>query len=166
MGLLITTNDFIGVHKVAQTSTTELDAYINQYEEKYLIDLLGLTLYNLFKADIVNHVPVTTIYLDIFNKIQIENNGLVAQNHGMKSMILGFVFGEYMAKQPIKRTAIGSGKNTNDNFTQVGFYESGASNIYNEAVKDAEIIQYYIKENKTDYPDYAGTKLRMWHWSL
>lgn len=166
MGLLIDTDDFVGFHSVAQTSFSDLDLYIDRFEEKYLIDVLGLTLFNLFKADVVNQSPVTQIYLDLFTAIRVENNGFVCQNNGMKSMILGFVFGEYKSKQPVKNTASGDKTNRIDVAQNAGFFESGASSVYNDSVKDAEVIQYYIKKNKTIYPDYAGQKISNWHWSL
>lgn len=156
MGILINSTDFVGKYAIAQNSFSNVDAFIAQYEKNYLYDLLGKTLADLFIASVVSNVPVGVEYLAIFNVIELENYYLcVRRNEGMKNMMLGFVYYEYMRKTPIKSTISGQVVNSNENSVST-FDAWGMTNRYNSSIEDYKIIQYYINENSTDYPDYLG----------
>ena len=81
-------------------------------------------------------------------------------------MILGFVYTEYIRTQKFKQTASGSVRNQIEVAEDVSFYEMGGNLNYNISVKEAEVIQWYIKQHTTDYPDYNGQKISLMHWSI
>jgi hypothetical protein len=155
MGILIKNTDFVGKFAIAQNSFSNIDVFITQYETNYLYDLLGKTLADLFIASVVNYVPVGAAYLAIYNTIELQYNCYTYRNEGMKNMLLGFLYYEYMRKNPIKSTISGQVINANENSTF--YYDNwGMTNRYNESAESYQIIQQYISDNSTDYPDYLG----------
>ena len=76
MGLLIVKGDFVGKYALATSTkgSDNIDAYIAEYEEQILIDLLGLELFELFKADVNSGTkkPVTDIYLTLYDRLNFE----------------------------------------------------------------------------------------------
>lgn len=157
MGILINTTDFVGKYSIAQNSFSKLNEYINEYETQYLYDLLGKTLADLFIASVVNNQPVGANYLAIYNVIELEILFNVERNEGMKNMLLGFIYYEYMRKSPIKNTITGSVVNANENSTPT-FDCWGLTTRYNSSVNDYKVIQYYINQNLTNYTDYLGSQ--------
>lgn len=166
MGLLVLPSDFTGVYSVAQTSFTDLPAYILEHEENYLIKVLGLELFDLFKAQVTNQVVAAGIYKDLYDPIRMQEDGCEPEiNNGMKKMLLGFIQGEYVAAQSAKNTASGTVNNKIDVAEPIGFFGTPACRNYNQSVLDAEVIQKYIFKNIDIYPDFAGTKINIWHWA-
>jgi len=155
MGILINTSDFVGKYAIAQNSFSKLGQFITDYETNYLYDLLGKTLGDAFITSVVNNLPVGAPYLAIYNVIELDLNCSVERNQGMKNMLLGFIYYEFMRKDPIKSTITGQVLNSNENSTPI-FDSWGMTNIYNSSVNDYQIIQYYINQNLTDYTDYKG----------
>ena len=157
MGILINTTDFVGKYNIAFNTAgeAELDAFITQYETPLLYDLLGKTLSDLFIASVVNNLPVGSAYLAIYNVIELDLTCIVERNEGMKNMLLGFLFFEWMRTNPIKSTVNGQVIMTNENSNPV-IDNWGITRIYNNSINDYQIIQYYINQNLTDYPNYKG----------
>lgn len=157
MGILINTTDFVGKYYIAfnTAGSAELDAFITQYETPLLYDLLGKTLADAFIASVANNLPVGAAYLAIYNVIELDLGCDYARNEGMKNMLLGFLFFEWMRTNPIKSTVNGQAIMSNENSTPV-IDNWGITRIYNNSVNDYQIIQYYINQNLTDYPNYKG----------
>ena len=80
MGILINTSDFSDRTNYAKFyipfnaslcgSVEQLQGYIERYEKKYINQLLGVDLANLFIADLVDQIPQQDIYLAIYNPIE------------------------------------------------------------------------------------------------
>lgn len=157
MGILINTTDFVGKYNIAFNTAgeAELEAFITKYETPLLYDLLGKTLSDLFIASVVNNLPVGAAYLAIYNVIELDLTCIVERNEGMKNMLLGFLFFEWMRTNPIKSTVNGQVMMSNENSTPV-IDNWGITRIYNSSINDYQIIQYYINQNLTDYPNYKG----------
>jgi len=168
--MIITTADFVGKYKVGGTNFDAIQPYIDRYEKKFLRELLGATLFNLFDAAYtIDHTLVAyPIYKAIYDPIIQDNDSgcepKVIQNNGMKQMLLGLIWFEFVRDLVTKMTNAGP---VND--------EAEASNkanlqfmyqYYNESVHDWQTIQWYIEENDTDYPDFNGMELRIAHWAL
>jgi hypothetical protein len=169
MGLLINKTDFTGKYALGKTNFDSIDAYIARYEEPLLIDLLGVELFKLFKADvlIVPPVPSAAIYLAIYNPIRIDDIGncpAIRVNNGMKSMLIGLIWFEYLRDLKIKMTAAGPA------IDEVEVSVLASTDFmyqrYNEAVKDWGVIEWFIEQNIDDYPLYNGQKKLLAHWSL
>lgn len=155
MGLIIVKDDFVGKFDLVKSINDKIESYIETYEESYLRELLGINLFNLYKADVVNHLPVTASYLTITNPLFIEQNGYSIISNGIKDMLLGFIFFEYVRDNKIKQSMSGSVVNSVDNsnndFTQEFLFQR-----YNESIDIYKNIQLYIELNKSTYTTYNG----------
>jgi len=187
MGILINTSDFsdrtnyskfyIPFNTSLCGSVEQLEGYIKRYEKKYINQLLGVDLANLFIADLVDQVPVDPIYLAIYNPIEKdltndENSQIFysslcncsnkqIETDGMKSLLMGLVFFQYMRDQPFSRENTGVSRKIAENSENSSFYQWGIAEHYNESVKDYQETQYYIlleqSENDT-YEEFNGVK--------
>ena len=87
MANILALTDFeSGEYTIPQDCYSDIQPYLDKYEKKYLIELLGCDLYALFIADLVAGVPQTQIYIDIFNEICEDNCGTIQRSEGMKTM--------------------------------------------------------------------------------
>ena len=166
MGLLINKVDFIGTYKVAQNTYTDIDAYIAKYEESYLIDLLGVELFNLFKAYVTT--PLTNEdYLYIREPFKYDHNTCIVSSEGMKSMLLGFVYFEYMRGQKIKKTISGAVVNQSENSREVSINNTDIYQKYNDSIRSYVAIQRYIRRNKAiKYPQFNGQCKYLAYWCI
>lgn len=159
MGVLIVKEDFTGRYAIPQTVYSELDSFINDREEPYLIELLGASFYEAFKNDLANKVPQTQKFLKIFNAFRIDYNFEIVESKGMKDMLKGFVFFEYMRNTAYKGTTQGMVINSAD--TSVNVSPANLFAFYNDSVASYKSIQMYIKwikpEDYTDV-DFNGSK--------
>jgi hypothetical protein len=157
MGILIDADDFVGKWKIATDdySETELDDYITTFEKKFLVALLGVELYDLFAADLVAQVPQTAIYISIFNEFYIDDSSCVFHSEGMKKMLLGLIFFQYVRDQDIKNTVSGTVRNQSELANQIPSFNSVVQR-WNQSTDTFGVIQWYICDNSTSYPTYNG----------
>lgn len=159
MAKILQTTDFTGKYAISQNNFNEADlqAFIDKYESKYAYDLLGVELGTLLLADIAVSTflpPVTPIYATIFNILS-QDEPLVRSN-GIKEMLLGFVYFEFIRTQTVQNTLTGNVLNQNEVATVVDWGSTGVYANYNEAVTTYRGIQCYILDNITDYPTFKG----------
>lgn len=167
MGYIINTTDFVGQWHIAQGSFSQLGNFITQFEKGYLYKLMGKTQADEFIDDLTNYVPVTQKYLDIYNPINYElSDGCFLVNDGMKNMMLGFIWFEYMRYTKAQSTISGNVANANENSREVGFTELNIGNRYNDAIQSFKVIQEYCLEDEITYPDFEGVKLDFSHWAI
>lgn len=178
MGLLIVDTDFTGKFLLAKNSFTNYTDSIAKYEEKYLRDMLGNALFELFKADVdgTTKKPVTAKYLNLYNAIhqdidqsrqQWPFSNMQLNSEGMKIMILGFVYWEIMRDQPIANTTSGNVSASNEVANKVTYDDSNTDNRYNDSINSYNSIQYYIYIlNKSVYPEFNGVLKRKVGWML
>jgi hypothetical protein len=133
---MIQTSDFTGKWAIAQNSFTKLQPYISRYEDRILVDLFGKELADEFLTD-----PDDEIWDD-----------LKEIGYGLTSLVVGFVYFEYVRDLPFTVT------NKNVIYT---LEENGSTVIpavvlrqrYNECVRDYREMQEYLKAN---FPNFAG----------
>ncbi len=136
---------------------SELQDYIDKYEEEILIDLLGCDLYNLFVADLVSGVPQTQIYLDIYNKFCIDEDYChIWKSEGMVKMLEYMIFFYYVRDQKVKQSNEGNVVSMAEASRESTFTESNIYRNYNQGIKSYCAIQWYICDNSNDYPDFNG----------
>lgn len=165
MGKIVQTTDFVGIYSITQNghNTPRLQAFIDKYEILYLYDLLGITLGDLFYADIVTDftAPVTTKYATLFNSLYDDNdNSTICQqirSEGIKEMLLGFIFWEYVKTQKSFNTITGNVIQSNEVSREALPGETNIYDNYNKALVSYKSIQIYINKNLTDYPEYNGS---------
>jgi len=156
VGLLINKSDFesSGKYAIGTTNEDAVDAYILRYEEKVIIELLGVTLFDLFKADVEANTVSTLdpIYQVIYDPIRIDDDGCIKFSYGMKSMVLGMVYFEIVRDLAVKPTSGGMMNNVSEisQFADLNYVYSR----YNESINDQNVIQWYIENHLTDYPTY------------
>jgi len=154
MGYYINKEDFVG--KIAinhgMYSDFDIEDYIQRYELKYLKELMGIDLYDLYKAnadlDPVNHIPTDPFYLKIFNPLEFNYSFNVYISEGFKQMLLNFVYFEYMKDQVSNASMLGEVKQQNE------LSKSAISMIYfryNEGVKTFNNIVRYMVLNPEGY---------------
>lgn len=152
MGVLIDDTDFVGRYAIPQSVFSDLDTFITDQEEKYLIEMLGAEFYTVFKADLTNKVPVTQKFLDIFNPFKEDYNDTVVISKGMKEMLKGFIYFDYMRNEQYKATTQGTVVNSADTSKNVS--PANLFNYYNDSVVTYCAIQKYINRiNPDDYTD-------------
>lgn len=158
MGVLIDSDDFLtGRLLIAQGTEEEttLSAFIDMYEEPFLYELLGVTMYEAFKADLTDQVPTDANYLIIYNIFNKMINDSIITSKGMKEMLKSYIYSLYISKQPVVNTTVGNVINQNevsvinDNSFDVAVYS-------NEAVMTYTAIQLYVSDNSLTYTDYEG----------
>lgn len=162
MGLLINKTDFVGRFALSQSIEDTITPYIAEYEEKYLIDLLGVELFKLFKASVVSQIPAAP-YLVLYNEILEDYNRCVMRSRGMKSMLLDFIYWEYVIQTKYKHTGTGIVVDSNEVSRNADWSESFMYQKYNTAIKDYKTIQWYICQNDSVYPTFNGSlKNKAW----
>lgn len=159
MAKILQTTDFTGKYAISQNNfnTTDLQAFIDKYESKYVYDLLGVELGNLLLNDIVASTflpPATVIYATIFNVLS-QDEPLVRSN-GIKEMLLGFVYFEFVRTQTVQNTLTGNVLNQNEVADVVDWSSTGVYYNYNEAITTYRGIQCYVLDNLTVYPTFKG----------
>ena len=157
MGILIDSEDFVGKWAIAQDdySTDRLDEYITTFEKQYLVYLLGVELFDLFQADLVAQVPQTARFVSIFNEFYIDDNSCVFHSEGMKKMLLGMVYFQYVRDNDIKQTPSGTFKNNSELATKFPSFNQVVQR-WNQSTDTFGTIQWYICDNPTTYPEYNG----------
>lgn len=158
MSLIVQTTDFTGRYEIAQNTynTSTLQSFIDTYEEKYLIELLGVDLFNLFKADVANYAPQTAPYTTIFNAIRQDWNSCILESSGIKNMLLGFIYFEFCRSNPVKNTISGFATNNVENGTTPDFSNTQIYNVYNLSIKNYRVIQQHILNNSSTFPLFNG----------
>lgn len=166
MGLLVVKADFVGKYAVAKSITDKLDAYIEEYEEKLLIELFGPELFVLFKADVnaTTKKPVLAKYLNLYNSLQIDSWGCpFTSSNGLKNMLLGFIYFYYVRDERIKISMDGAVINKTEASEPVNM--NFLYNRYNESVQSYNVIQHHAYDNRTlDYPTLNGTPKKISSW--
>lgn len=140
-------------------SEAKFQTYLDKYEKRYLIELLGCDLYALFIADLVAGVPQTQIYLDIYNEICEDNNNTIQRSEGMKTMLIELVYFYLVRDLAVKKSTVGVGFNVNEVTEGPTYSGFNIVEAFNEGARNYNVIQWYICDNSADYPDYNGIYL-------
>jgi len=170
MSKIVKPTDFIGKYSISQSSfdVTKLQAFIDKYEKKYLIDLLGVTIADLLYADIAASTflpPVTAKYSTIFN-LMATDVPIEIRSNGIKEMLLGFIYWDYCINNPVKNTSTGFVVASNEVSNLIDWNSTPIYSNYNEAVNTYRNIQIYVCNNSTDYFDFNGKMKVINHWSI
>lgn len=145
-----------------------LQSYIDSVEDKYLVELLGVELYGLFKAEVDanNGVPTSPRFVKIFDPFTEQINGgqfganLILQSQGMKDMLKGIVYFLYVRDQVTVVTTVGVKETKGENSVNVSSIKQQVNSRYNQSVCTYQAIQHYMCAIDPDnYPEFAGVKL-------
>ena len=154
MSNIIQIADFAGTqYSLPEQKYISYQNYLDKYEKQFLTNLLGAELYGLFIADLVGGVPQTQRFIDIYNAFSIDDNNCVRYSEGLKVATLQFVYFYAVRDLSVKKTNTGVVFNNNE--VSEGPVYSGYNIVeaYNEAIKNAKEIQWYICDNDDIYPE-------------
>ena len=152
---IVVSTDFKGEYNVSKNCYDQIDTYIEKYEKKYLLKLLGAELYALFIADLTvsdPQIPQTTRFLDIFNSFAKDESNCIIESEGIRKMLTQLIYFHYVRENQVINTAGG----TVSNSVELGKPASFKGNIvqsYNEGVNNSHSIQWFICDNSTVYPE-------------
>lgn len=153
---IIQASDFTGEYKIAQDCYSDLTSYIEKYEKKYLLELLGAELYDLFIADLTGttpQIPQTQRFIDIFQEFRTTDNGCLVYSEGIKKMLIQFVYFHILRDMPNVKTTQGSVRMSNENSMSNPYNGFNLVDSYNEGVSNSRAIQWYIYDNNEVYPE-------------
>lgn len=181
--------DYVGKWKISQNAYSQLPYFLPQFQERYLVDLLGVELYKLFAADFdadpslenpvyaILYEPILEDNTSGFGNVFYPVNGgwfeldgycqtRQIRSEGIKNMMLGFMYWEFMRRDWAKSTPTGLVKPQPENSESVRLDDSGLYIIYNEAIASFNAIQAYILKHKEEYPLFNGIRKGVAHWAL
>lgn len=126
----------------------KIQSYIDRYEKRYLIELLGPNLYDEMVADSISNVPQSPNFKFIFNPFHVNvSPSTTLISEGIEQMLLGFIYFEYVKDLINQMTPFGNVKPMSENSTVVSGNSTMMYNRYNEAVRTYRAIQMYISLN-------------------
>ena len=158
-------SDFIDKYALStgMYSTAKLTSYILKYEEQYLVQLFGASLYNEFIADLnggVPNVPQSPNFLKVFNPFNVDQAGLsgngvlfnststlgngILMSEGILEMLKGFIYWEFSRDLMNQQTPYGNVKQMAENSIVVDSPHSLMWERYNEGQQTYSTIQEYI----------------------
>ena len=162
MGLIVNISDFeSGKYPISFNTYTKADLvkYLDQYELNYLEDLLGKELSDLFIADMAGTgAPTNLDYLIIFNRLVFDLHCNQWRSNGIKEMLIGFIWCEFVKDQNTKQTLAGTVQQQTEVSEVVSLWNAQYQERYNFALGSYHSIQIYICDNSEKYPEYNGTR--------
>jgi hypothetical protein len=151
----VTLSSFVGKYELSITEETgpKIQLYIDRLEVKFLNELFGVELYNLWNGSLD---PIYLILNEPFT-FQDDCHGIWASN-GIADMLTGFIYFEYSRDAYTQQTIDGAQKNTGENSVNSSFVMSNLHGRYADALGSYEAIQRYICKNSLVYPEFRGIR--------
>lgn len=173
---LLAPSDFVGIWDlpVNDLSDAEIQKYLDRYEPIYLRKLLGATLYSEFLTDLggsltTSATPSEARFTAIFNAFNIDEaakTGEIHTSEGMKDMLKGFIYFEWVRDNNVTVNITGNNKSLYSNAERAIVSEGHAIDNYNTALDTYNQIHWYIDENTNDYDydDFNGVDIEYITW--
>lgn len=173
---LLAPEDLTGIWDmpVNDLSDSDIQNYLDQYEAEYLRKLLGATLYDELLTDLggtltTSAAPTELRFTKIWNAFNIDEgtrSGCIHTSEGIKNMLKGFIYFEWVRDNNVKLTIAGQSKSTYSNSEIARVSEGMAISNYNRALNSYNEIQWYIDKNQDtyDYDDYNGVTIEYIGW--
>jgi hypothetical protein len=164
--ILLATTDFDGGKYDLPDSTgiytePDLQAAIDAYEEKYIYQLLGVTLGDLIIAYLAaSRSPTNTEYDMIIDAFSEDDNHCIVQSLGMKEYLKAAIFYEYT-----KNSLVTSQAGVVDPQSETATKQSPmsvlrfAENKFNDVLDTVDAIQWYCSSNSSSFPDFNGQRI-------
>jgi hypothetical protein len=165
MGLFVKDTDFNkGEIRIATSTATQVDLniFIDTAEVEVLQELFGFELYELFVADLVDGVPQTQRFIDVFDAFYDDTDAVAgwccgsSRSEGIKKMLMRFIYFEFTREQHIQNTSTGPIKPDRNNAISATGPEIGLITKYNKGVGSYQAIARKMILDRTTYPEYKG----------
>jgi len=147
-------------------AVNNLQQYIDKYEKRYILDLLGATLGNEFinDLDLGMGMPTEQRFIDIFEPIELDWNLCLILSDGMKEMLKGFIYYEYLKDQVAQVTAVGMVTPKGENSERINSLFTQMYTRYNDAARSYKGVQNYIWTRRGDYTGFNGRAKQFITW--
>jgi hypothetical protein len=152
---IVVNTDFTGEYNISKNCYDQIDFYIEKYEKKYLLGLLGAELYTLFIADLTAtnpQIPQTTRFLDIFNSFNIDESVCIITSEGIRKMLTQLIYFHYLRENQVQNTSGGTVRNAVELGTNASFMGNEVQS-YNQGVNNSHAIQWFICDKSDIYPE-------------
>ena len=146
-------SDYIGYFALAKNKYTDeqLQSYIDRFEEIALRSLLQCE-YDAFIADLVDGVPQSAKWLDIYNSFyECSTCGFTYQSKGIPDYIKCFVFYNYSLESNVVNTIQGTVKQRGNASDVVGSQFTRNYRVYNQGVESFNGIMYKMRDSTEVY---------------
>lgn len=147
--------------------TPRVQSYIDKYEKRYLIELFGVALYGEFEADLIlgAGTPTEPRFIKIFDAFGMDKAGCVIYSEGLKEMLKGFIYFEYIKDSINQMSSIGNVVPVGENSENGTTLYSTMWNRYNDGAKSYKTIQHFICfGNEFDYSGFSGNPKGFAYW--
>ena len=137
----------------------DFDILIPIVERECLVEMFGVELYLLFKADVDANagVPVITRFVTVFNAFLMQPDTIIYDSKGIKEMLKAFVYYEWGKDMPSRLTTIAVKQVKGENSDNVSALALGITIKYNGGVETYCAIQWFMDdEDAVTYPEYDG----------
>jgi len=150
--MIVTISDFVGKYQLHSGTyvTTNIQAYIDKYEPRYLRELFGAELYTDFLSDLDQQTnePKSPnfkyVYLPFAEDVNVFQ---LLVSDGIKEMLLGFIYFEYSKDLQNQMTPYGNVQNKSELSNTVSTLSSMIWTRYNESVRTFMAIRDWMLLN-------------------
>lgn len=157
--ILLQKSDFNTFFKLAQTTATDpvLQAYIDRYEKKYILELLGVT----YGTAWITAIAGTPSAADLAVKNEFyeqDDDGTIYHSRGIKDFVAAAVYYHYVFDTDHLHSQSGVTHPQAETSYVVDFANQAraAEQKWNtDALDTAEAIKWYCEDND-DYPTFEG----------
>jgi len=174
--IILQISDFAdGIYKLSTSDNGDLlQAYIDRYERQNIYKLLGITLGDLFIADLSAGTPQAAKYTKIYNQLFIPkpsqyyqyNTGKTGCSFGMKEIMKAIIYYYYVSENQVSHHQAGvatNGTEANSLVSPIVAQQQGERKR-NAMIESWEVIQWYCKQiAPTDYPDFDGETMEVYY---
>lgn len=145
---------------------SKIQNYIDKYEKRYLIELLGVELYNEFHADLIagGGYPTEPRFQTIYDVLNYDYSFEIYLSEGIKEMLKGFIYYEFVKDLINQMTVNGNVLPVGENSEPARTLYSTMYDRYNLAVKSYDAIQKYIWLNRSEYDKFNGNPKGFVYW--
>ena len=168
MADLLTISDFTGDEFLQEDLNTSdwLDDIRDEYARPFIRQLLGAELGNLFLTN-WDAVSGDSTLLDarfkaIWDPFQEDHGSTVIESKGLKFVLKSIIWFYYARQNNSLVTTGGNRSQLSENSTPTNDGIWMAKN-YNDGIRSAKTIQWYICENSTDYPEFNGQNIHFYN---
>jgi len=164
--IIVTNEDFVGEFQIStdKYSKDVLDGYITRYENKFINQLLGCELAELFIADLVNGVPQDQRFIDIFEPFCKQEDTWIWESAGMKEMLIGMIYFELVKNNNTYVATGGNKAKLAENSKIAGSIWHNVYARWNLSVETACAIQWFIEDDNVTYPEHEGIRFLINNW--
>ena len=147
--MIVTISDFVGKYQLHSGTyvTTNIQAYIDKYEPRYLRELFGAELYTDFLSDLdqqTNEPKSPNFKYVYFPFAEDVNVFQLLVSDGIKEMLLGFIYFEYSKDLQNQMTPYGNVQNKSELSNTVSTLSSMIWTRYNESVRTFMAIRDWM----------------------